>query len=360
MRRFLPILLCCATASSCGEAGARASGSEAAPTFAALFDSLGTITLEENQATINVAPIAAPDPAGGFVVVDAKELRGRLYDGSGKLVGAFGRDGKGPGEFTAPMSGRRAPSGEIVVADAMEGRITYFDPTGTRATGTSRVPLLPLYDAVPRGDSALLLVGRAPGGFHAPLLHLFDRRSGKVEHSFFPTPGGATVQRLAGSLGWADAAVRGDTVATTFGMSDTLYLFGLDGALRKRIPLPFRSFALPEMPDADERNDPRAQRLDAAADAGLRSLLASRRVVPGADRPPEGSRAGMGAPPPDARRQAPRRAPRRAAPDGRARRHPLLRGPSLRGTQPMENRATARRLVGIGPSRARRRLRAGA
>ncbi len=259
MRRFLPIILCSVTAASCGEAGARATGSEAVPTCAALFDSLGTITLEENQATINVAPIAAPDPAGGFVVVDAKELRGRVYDGSGKLVGAFGRDGKGPGEFTAPMSGRRAPSGELVVADAMEGRITYFDPTGTRATGTSRVPLLPLYDAVPHGDSTLLLVGRAPDGFHAPLLHLFDRRSGTVKRSFFPTPGGVTVQRLAGSLGWADAAVRGDTVAATFGMSDTLYLFGVDGALRRRIPLPFQSFALPEMPEADERTEPRAR-----------------------------------------------------------------------------------------------------
>src|SRR5829696_4424938 len=56
------------------------------------------ITLEENDAVMNVGVHMALDPSGGFLVADQAENQIRRYDRNGKLLDHFGRKGEGPGE----------------------------------------------------------------------------------------------------------------------------------------------------------------------------------------------------------------------------------------------------------------------
>ncbi|HEX8691380.1 MAG TPA: hypothetical protein VF746_02970 [Longimicrobium sp.] len=229
------------------------------PAFAAAFDSMGSVALEESAGVINVAPIVAVDPAGGFLVADAKEGQARSYDPRGRLLRTFGHSGRGPGEFQSPVAVLRMASGAVLVADAAEGRLTIFDGDGAAVLGTSQTPLFPVYGAAQLSDSTVLLAAHAPSAPASPLLHVWNLRSGRAERSFFPTPGGSVVRELAPTLGWAAFALAGDTVAAVFGLVDTLYVFGTGGSPRSRVRIPFAGFPVVTTPPAAARTDRRRQ-----------------------------------------------------------------------------------------------------
>lgn len=72
----------------------------------------------------------AVDAGGRVFVLDAQERRVRVFDRDGEPLRSFGREGRGPGEFQTPTD--IGVVGDTVwVADALTGRITLFDPTGT-------------------------------------------------------------------------------------------------------------------------------------------------------------------------------------------------------------------------------------
>lgn len=75
---------------------------------------------------------AAPLSDGRIVMVapmgDRKVL---VFEPSGRLSAAFGREGEGPGEFHQPMSMQLLPGDTIVVWDMWFISVAYFDPSGT-------------------------------------------------------------------------------------------------------------------------------------------------------------------------------------------------------------------------------------
>ncbi|MCY4398859.1 MAG: hypothetical protein OXE96_05860 [Gemmatimonadetes bacterium] len=63
-------------------------------------------------------------------VIDSYEVQVRCVDGEGAVVGVFGREGEGPGEFASPAYLARGEEGTVGVADLRLGRFTVFEPSG--------------------------------------------------------------------------------------------------------------------------------------------------------------------------------------------------------------------------------------
>ena len=221
------------------------------------FEAIGAVTLEENDDVINVAPIASVDLDGGLLVIDVKEAQGRRYSADGKLLRSFGNRGDGPGEFRYPSAVRRLPSGDILVADAMGGRLTVLDSAAREVAFTQRVELLPLYDVVPLGGWKVLLIGQMPGAGDSPLLHIFDLQAGKVERSFFTYPVEERMRPVVKTMGWADASLRGETILAAFGTSDTVFTFDRAGTVTGRVRIPFSDYRPLTYPPEKVNTDPR-------------------------------------------------------------------------------------------------------
>ena len=63
-------------------------------------------------------------------VIDSYEGQVRCVDGEGSVVGVFGREGEGPGEFGDPTYLARGEAGTVGVVDSDLGRFTVFEPSG--------------------------------------------------------------------------------------------------------------------------------------------------------------------------------------------------------------------------------------
>ena len=69
---------------------------------------------------------------GRLVLLSAKgERKVLIFERSGALSAAFGRVGRGPGEFYHPQHLQVLPGDTIVVWDYMFGPVSYFDASGT-------------------------------------------------------------------------------------------------------------------------------------------------------------------------------------------------------------------------------------
>lgn len=228
-----------------GFGGRRAPSSSVAvaPTDLAAFLTWGApVEMEENDRVINVTPRVTPDPQGGFLVADAREAQVRRYAVNGDLQRVIGRKGSGPGEFRQLSSVHRLPDGRIVAAE-MGGKVSVFDDDGEKLLHARQAPVAPLYDADVLDGRHLLLAGRRVGTGGTALVHVYDVETGAVTRGFFGIP--RHEPELAGGhafAGTVDVAARGDTVATVFALSDSIYLFGRTGAELGRIAIPFERF----------------------------------------------------------------------------------------------------------------------
>ena len=63
-------------------------------------------------------------------VIDSWEGQVRCVAGEGNVVGVFGREGEGPGEFGDPTHLARGETGTVGVVDSDLGRFTVFQPSG--------------------------------------------------------------------------------------------------------------------------------------------------------------------------------------------------------------------------------------
>ncbi len=63
-------------------------------------------------------------------VIDSYEVQVRCVDGEGAVVGVFGREGEGPGEFDNPSYLARGEEGTVGVMDLGLSRFTIFEPSG--------------------------------------------------------------------------------------------------------------------------------------------------------------------------------------------------------------------------------------
>jgi hypothetical protein len=200
-----------------------------------------TIEVEENDAVVNVTPRLRADPRGGFLVFDQRESQIRHYSSAGKLLWFAGRRGDGPGEFRSVAGAARMPSGEIVAIDR-EGRLTFFDADGRQVLRTTETKLARVTDLEVVDASTLLISGVGDGGDDGPRLHVWNVAADTITTAFFAPSAHQKNKVAAGAMGFVMAAVRGDTLAATFGSSDTIYFFTRDGRDAGRVALNSRHF----------------------------------------------------------------------------------------------------------------------
>lgn len=238
----------------------------------ATLTTLRTIEVEENDAVVNVTPRLRVDPRGGFLVFDERESQIRRYSSAGKLLWFAGRRGDGPGEFRSLAGAARMPSGEIVAIDR-KGRLTFFDVHGRQVLRTTETELARVTDLEVVDDSTLLISGVRDGADDGPRLHVWNVAGDTITTMFFAPSAHQRNEVAAGAMGFVMAATRGDTVAATFGSSDTIYFFTRDGRDAGRVALNSRHFRpAPEaVPDGTTLTDRRKQaewlsRFDVVAD----------------------------------------------------------------------------------------------
>ena len=105
-------------ATACGQADS------ADPTFTPELITSTTLPPSEND---QVALLADERTA---CVIDSYEVRVRCVDGEGTVVGVFGREGEGPGEFARPAYLARGDEETVGVMDLRLSRFTIFEPSG--------------------------------------------------------------------------------------------------------------------------------------------------------------------------------------------------------------------------------------
>lgn len=200
----------------------------------------GDLTLKERDDVINVSPLVQLEPDGGYLIADSREAQIRRYTGGGELLAHFGQPGSGPGEFNRLAVALRTGSSEILAVD-MGGRLTLFGEAG-EVLRTQQTPVAPIFSAKLLPDAPVVaLTGRLDGSPH--LVHLWNYRTGVLEHSLYPLPEHA--EELEGAYaftGFASIAVRGDEIAVLFSLGSSLDVYGRDGTLRRRIRIPYQHF----------------------------------------------------------------------------------------------------------------------
>ncbi len=80
------------------------------------------------------------DSAGRVYVLDGYAHRVRAFSPEGRELWSMGREGEGPGEFTAPVGLAWAPDGTLWVVDPGNQRATVLDPADGGVQGTHRLP----------------------------------------------------------------------------------------------------------------------------------------------------------------------------------------------------------------------------
>jgi len=213
------------------------------------------IALEENDEVLNVQVQMNLDPRGGFLVADAAENQIRRYDRNGKLLTHFARKGEGPGEFSVLARALPTRSGGILAFNAF-ARGAVFDSAG-RVEQTFRIPMESLYETRLLDDTLVLLAGPLIGESpERARLHVWNLANSKVVRSFFqPRVRGRAHEFAASTTGIVSMDVRHDTVAATFAISDTVYVFDLNGRMLRKVPIPFRHFR----PVSERRRLPRPE-----------------------------------------------------------------------------------------------------
>lgn len=196
-----------------------------------------TISLQETPNVLTVSPEVALDSEGRILVADVREAQARVYDGRGTLLWYGGRKGGGPGEFENLRLARRLPDGSLLCAD-WNARFTIFDTSEDTLIGTVRSPFSHVEDVDVRDEARLIVTAMLEGDQSGPRIHVWDLEREAVVHSFFSPFATASNPSAATFAGWAKVALHGDSLAAVFATSDTVYVFGEDGAEIRKMPLP--------------------------------------------------------------------------------------------------------------------------
>ena len=205
--------------------------------FAEAFEVVRNLTLEENDQAMVVQPMVTSDNTGLLVVTEPMEAQVNLFGTDGSLLGILGTKGEGPGEFLFPMTAHRAENGEVVVADVMSQRMTFFAGSGDSAPEVIASPVPGAISAQDLGDGRFLLAGADPSEKPPKLLHIWNRESREIERSFLPMGVPEAALPFATSFTAASATLDGDTIWAVWALSDTLYKFDRTGERLATLPL---------------------------------------------------------------------------------------------------------------------------
>ncbi len=67
---------------------------------------------------------------GCIFALDMQDKKVKVFDSQGDFIKAFGKEGQGPGELSMPSGISMTPEGELMVEDAMNRRLSYFNLDG--------------------------------------------------------------------------------------------------------------------------------------------------------------------------------------------------------------------------------------
>lgn len=130
-------------------------------------------------------------------IINSYEHRIRCTDRDGSVVGVFGREGDGPGEFRGASGVERGPDGTVAVIDLRLKRISFFLTNGTFESAVS----------MPGAFFPQVLVGtRAFGEDHFKNVDFSDIASRSPDDMFRPTHMGVDV--ASGEIVWERSDIR--------------------------------------------------------------------------------------------------------------------------------------------------------
>lgn len=203
--------------------------------FADAFEVVDTLVLEGGAAG-KAAVLFTRFDGERFLVAAPSARQVSVYATDGRLV-------SDQGGFSDPVSARRTRDGRILVADLPRRLILLSEDAATEPE-TTVLPLVPM-DARDLGGRRYLITGvrlpwtPRPAGNSRPLhLHIWNAMSNSVEKSFFSPPRVAHLDDVASDGEWASTAVRGDTIWAVSQFSDSIFVFGTDGARIGSVSLP--------------------------------------------------------------------------------------------------------------------------
>lgn len=206
-------------------------------TFAQAFDIVGKLVLAENDQAMVVQPMVTSDDSGLLLATEPMEGQVNLFGTDGSLLGILGTKGEGPGEFLFPLAAHRTQNGEVVVADVMSQRMTFFALNDDSAPEVIPSPVPGALSVQGLGGDRYLVAGADPTERPPRLLHIWNRESREIERSFLPMGVPEASLPFATSFTSATATVDADTIWAVWALSDTLYKFDRAGERLAAMPL---------------------------------------------------------------------------------------------------------------------------
>lgn len=159
-------------------------------------------------------------PAVGIFVGDAASGKILRYDAHGRLIRAYARKGRGPGEFTVPGAMALVDDLQLAVADWQTEEIQWLNLSNGIATRRLPTAGLP-YTVIARNDTMFLgTLGRGSrrtsGGIIAPNVDSLSR-FGRVPPEYGESPGVRTMHP------YVSLALSGGHIVTGFTGSNILF-----------------------------------------------------------------------------------------------------------------------------------------
>ena len=128
---------------------------------------LWTVGTEDDEEIFGNIVAAAHDATGNVYVLDSQLVSARAFTPEGDLLGEYGRQGEGPGEYQRPREILALPDGLLAISDSRPPKIVRYQLDGT-----------------PAGDIALSGLNPSDGGFLSAngLVVAGDRFAAELRH----------------------------------------------------------------------------------------------------------------------------------------------------------------------------------
>lgn len=199
-----------------------------------------TILLEENQDIFTTEPVGSLSPSGNLIIADLLETQVRVYARNGKLRNYFSTTRADSGLFRAINDAVPLLNGEIAILG--EGVIAIASEDGHIRTA-HKAPYSPGVAIAQLDSSRLAIAGRRTDDTANHFVHIWNFVERRNETSFFQIPRPPEELEPAYYFsGFGDIAVRGDTIAAVFALTDSIYLFLANGERLGSIHLPAANF----------------------------------------------------------------------------------------------------------------------
>jgi hypothetical protein len=97
-----------------------------ADVYLTVADSIG-VEIGDSNYVFGALAGCAITPGGDVAVLDMQKMRVSVFSAEGEFITSVGRQGSGPGEFLMPAGFAFLPQGDLIVSDAMGGKLVRFD-----------------------------------------------------------------------------------------------------------------------------------------------------------------------------------------------------------------------------------------